>query len=48
MGEVPEEATGRDGGDGMKRCREILEEIALGCLVLGVYAFVSIARRVTA
>ena len=32
----------------MKRCREILEEIALGCLVLGVYAFVSIARRVEA
>lgn len=32
----------------MKRCMEILEEIALGCLVLGVYVVVSLARRVTA
>lgn len=32
----------------MKRCRKILEELALGCLVLGVYVVVSIARRVTA
>lgn len=32
----------------MRRCRKMMEEIALGCLVLGVYVVVSIARRVTA